>query len=96
MKVLSRAQITELTDLKEKDKAASIALWEYVAKIFQPGVEVYWKSGGGRYLQHGMVRGFIGGPGSIRLRVNNLKTLKTVDISLYDIDYARMINRAAE
>jgi hypothetical protein len=91
---LNNSQIGDLLNANSEVKSSIETRWKYVENFFKPGTLIYWTSSGRRYRQSGSVIRVIGSGSDPRIRCSNLKTGRTVDVSLYDIDWDRMISQA--
>jgi hypothetical protein len=81
-----RQNIAKLESLKHASEEAMHRLNNYVKETFTEGYAVVWNRNG--HLQQGLVEMVLGewsGYHPASLRVKNIRTGKTVDISLFDL-----------
>lgn len=93
MTILSKQSIERIKLAKVDYQAACVELVDTCRLFFKSGTQIYWRNRG--YLQSGTVVYWNGTAAYPTMRVENHETGRTVQISLHDVDWERMISLAS-
>lgn len=94
MTILSTQDIERIKLAKVDYQAACVELVDICRLFFKSGTQIYWRNRG--YLQSGTVVYWNGTAAYPTMRVENHETGRTVQISLHDVDWERMLNQAMD